>query len=108
MIAKALARGASGRAEGRVQYIAVKSICLDTENGADDVRTMLDDGGVLGDRVDELHRATVDAAETSQRREVSVQHDLDEKFSGKPFELADGNTRWDRRVDAPSIVKRAP
>jgi hypothetical protein len=80
MAAKALARGASGCAEGCVHYVAVKCVCLDAENGADDVRAMLDNGSVLRDRVDEIHRAAVDAAETSQRREVTVQQDLDEKL----------------------------
>lgn len=65
MVTKALARRASGCAEGCVQHTAIKCVCLDAENGADDVRTILDDGGVLGDRVDELHCAAVDAAETS-------------------------------------------
>jgi hypothetical protein len=52
MVTKPLARGASGFAEGFVQYIAVKCVCLDAEDGADDVRAMLDDGRVLADRID--------------------------------------------------------
>ena len=108
MVTKALARGASGCAESCVQYMAVKCVCLDAENGADDVRAMLDDGVVLGDRVDEFHRAAVDAAETSQRRKVNVQQDLDEKFCWKLVELAGGITRGVGRVGESPFVKRTP
>jgi len=61
---------------------------VDAENGADEVRTMLDDGGVLGDRVNKFHSAVVDATEAVQGREVNVQKDLDEKFCWKLAELA--------------------
>ncbi len=65
MVAKALARRASMCAKGSVQCTAVKRVCLDAENGADDVGAMLDEGGVLGDRVDQLHRAAVDATKVN-------------------------------------------
>lgn len=51
IITKAVARRASGCAECCVQYVTVKGVCLDAENGADDVGTMLDDGSVLRDRI---------------------------------------------------------
>jgi hypothetical protein len=88
--------------------MAVICVCLDAEDGADDVRTMLDDGGVLGNRVDELHGAAVDAAEESQGRNVSVQQDLDKKFCWKLIELAGGITRGAGRVRVSPIVKRTP
>lgn len=69
---------------------------------------MLDDGGVLGDRVDELYRATVDAAKTGQRRNVGVQQNLDEKLCRKLVELAGGITRRGGRVGESPIVERTP
>jgi len=65
MVAKAIARGASVCAEGSIQCAAVKCVCLDTENSADNIGAMLDNGGILGDRVDKLHRAAVHATEVS-------------------------------------------
>lgn len=105
-VTETLARGAPGSAEDSVQFTAVERVCLDAENGADDVRTMLDDGGVLGNRVDELHGAAIDATEASQRRDVSVEQDLSEELCRKLVELADGKTRRDGRVTASHIVER--
>lgn len=52
MITEAVARRTSGAAESCVQDIAIESVCLDAENSADDIGTVLDDGGVFRDRVD--------------------------------------------------------
>jgi hypothetical protein len=68
MVAKSIARGTLACTKRSVQCTAVKPICLDTDNGTNDVRTMFDDCGVLVDRVDKFHCATIDAAEASQRR----------------------------------------
>jgi hypothetical protein len=70
MVAKAIARETPACTKRSVQCTAVKRVRLDAENGADDVRAMLDDCGVLVDRVDELHCAAVEASEASQRRNV--------------------------------------
>lgn len=108
MVAKALARVASGSAESCIQYIAAKSVCLDAENGADSIGAMLDDRVVLGDRVDDFHRAAIYATETGKRRKVDVQQDLDEKFCRKLVELAGGISRGLGRVGEPPIVKWTP
>ena len=68
--AKAIARGTSACTKCSVQCTTVKRVRLDADNGADDVRAMLDDCGVLVDRVDKLHCEAVEAAEASQRRNV--------------------------------------
>lgn len=52
MVTKAVARRALGRTEGLVQHMAVESIRVDAEDGADDVGTVLENGTVLGDGVD--------------------------------------------------------
>ena len=67
-----------------------------------------DDGSVLGNQVHELHGAAVDAAETSQRREVQVSQDGEEKFYWELVELADGITRGDGHVGMSPVVKRTP
>jgi len=107
MVAKAPARRASACAEGSVQCTTVKRVCLDTDNGADDVGTMLDEGGVLGNRVDEFHRAAVDATEVNQRRNVDLHQDLDEKFCWEVVKLASGIMRGDALVSVSPIVKWA-
>lgn len=106
MVAKALAGGASLCAEDFVQCTAVERVCLDAENSSDDVGAVIDEGGVLGDRVDKLHGATVDTTENSQRRNVELQEHLDEKFCWKLVELAIGITHGDRPVSMSPIVKR--
>src|SRR3546814_16464164 len=40
MVAEAFASGASRRAEGFVQRVAIKSVCLDANDCANDVRTV--------------------------------------------------------------------
>lgn len=65
MIAKALARGTTTHGKRPEQYVAVICVCLDAKNSANDVGTKLDKSGILRDRVDQLHRAAVDAAKTS-------------------------------------------
>ena len=70
MVAKAIARETPACTKRSVQCAAVKRVRLDADNGADDVRAMLDDCGVLVDRVDKLYCAAVEAAEASQRRNV--------------------------------------
>lgn len=72
MITKALTRGTSSCAECCAQCIAVRCVLLDAENVADDVRTRLDDVDVLGDRVNKVYRAAVDAAETGWRQNISI------------------------------------
>jgi len=108
MVAEAFASGASRGAEGFVQRVAIKSVCLDANDCANDVRTVPEDGGVLRERVDNLHRAAVNAAKTCQRWEIQVQQDLCEQFCRELIELADDTVRCDGRVDASSIVKRTP
>ena len=70
MVAKAIARETTACTKRSVQCTAVKCVRMDADNGADDVRAMLDDCGVLADRVDKRHCAAVEAAEASQRRYV--------------------------------------
>ena len=70
IVAKVIARGTPACTKCSVQCTAVKRVRLDADNGADDVRAMLDDCGVLVDRVDKLHCEAVEAAEASQRRNV--------------------------------------
>ena len=48
-IAKAIAGGTPCCTKGSIQCSTVKGICLDADNGADDVRAMLDDCSVLAD-----------------------------------------------------------
>jgi len=70
MVAKAIACETPACTKRSVQCTTVKRVRLDADNGADDVRAMLDDCGVLVDRVDKLHCASVEAAEASERRNV--------------------------------------
>ena len=73
IVAKAIARGTSACTKRSIQFTAVKRVRLDADKGADDVRAMLNDCGVLVDRVEKLHSlhcAAVEAAEASQRRNV--------------------------------------
>ena len=46
-----------------VQCSTVKGVCLDADNGADDVKAMLDNCSVLADCVDKLHCVAVEVAE---------------------------------------------
>ncbi|KAL2065128.1 hypothetical protein VTL71DRAFT_4268 [Oculimacula yallundae] len=84
---------------------ALKRVCLDAENSADNVRAMLDEGSVLGDRVNKLRRTAVNATKMNQRRDVDLQQDLDEKFYWELVELAGGIMREDGRVKVSPIVK---
>ena len=54
-VANAIARETSACTKCSVQCIAVKPVRLDADNDTNDVRAMLDDCGVLVDRVDMLH-----------------------------------------------------
>jgi len=49
MIARVIADGTSGFTKCSVECSTVKGVCLDADNGADDVKAMLDDCSVLRD-----------------------------------------------------------
>ena len=73
IVAKAIARGTSACTKRSIQFTAVKRVRLDADKGADDVKSLFNDCGVLVDRVEKLHSlhcAAVEAAEASQRRNV--------------------------------------
>jgi len=70
MIAKMIARGTPGCTKRSVKCNTVKGVHLDADNGADDVRAMLDDCRVLFDRVDKLHCTAVEPAEASEGSDV--------------------------------------
>ncbi|PNH35483.1 hypothetical protein VD0002_g6355 [Verticillium dahliae] len=67
---------------------------------------MLDKGGVLRDRVDKPHRSAVDETEVSQRGNVDLKQDLDEKLCWELVKLAGGIMRGHERVSVSPIVKR--
>lgn len=106
MVTKTFARGTPCCAQGIVQLSATVRVGLNADDGADDVGAMLDNGGVLGNRIDNFHRTTVDRTEMSKGREVNVQHDLHEQLCWKLVELASTMTCRDWRVGAERVVER--
>ena len=106
MIAKAIARGTPCCTKGSIQCSTVKGICLDADNGADDIRAMLDDCSVLADWVDKLHCAAVEAAKASEGRNVKLQQDLNDEFYGEPEELIGGKAGGNGCAIVSAIVER--
>lgn len=107
VVPEAPAGGAVGRGQRGVQPVQAERVGLGAEAGADDVRAILDDGRVRGERVDHVHGAAIDAAERGQGRDVQVLQDLGEDLGRHLLvKLADQVTRGIGRVDEPPVVKR--
>ena len=83
----------------------VRSVSLDTENGTDGVRTMLDDCGVPVVRVDKSHRVAIERVMEGM---PSCNRTSMTDSRGESFELVGGKTGGEGQTIVSSIVDRTP
>lgn len=68
---------------------------------------MLDEDIVVMETIDKLHRSSVDATESGQRRNVNLLKNIDEEFRRELVQLAGGISQRNGRVRVSTIVERA-
>jgi hypothetical protein len=81
---------------------AVKVLCVDADDGAEDVRTLLEDHLILVHKIDEVHGTAIYATEAGQRLQIQCHKNFRDEFGGEQVKLS-GRMHWLTVV--PSIVQ---
>jgi hypothetical protein len=104
MVTETVAGRALSGAEGVEKGRAVKVLCLNGNDGADDVGAVGEDHSVLGQGIDKVHGRTIYTPKDSQGRQIQCQQNLGDELRWEQFQVARGMLRL---AVMPSVVKRA-